>query len=98
MNITDLLKTSNQVQLLINAIDLKEAFLQWSEESNQLQVKNQEEETYLTAREAAENIGVTLSTLWRWDKAGYLKKTKVGRKNLYRLSDIEDLKGGADHE
>ena len=40
---------------------------------------------------AADMLHVTLSTLWRWDKDGFLKSTKVGKKLMYRASDIERI-------
>lgn len=92
MNIQDILKNGANVQLVINALDLKEAFLQWNEELRQQQP--QEEKQYLTAQETAERLNVDLSTLWRWDKTGYLKKVKLGNKPYYRVSDIKKLMEG----
>ena len=51
-------------------------------------------ETYLTVDEAALRLGVSRSTLWRWDKEGYLTKIKRGKKNTYRLSDVERIING----
>ena len=51
-------------------------------------------ETYLTVDEAALRLGVSRSTLWRWDKEGYLKKIKRGKKITYRQSDIERIING----
>lgn len=31
------------------------------------------------------------STMWRWEKCGYLAKIKIGVKVYYRQSDIEDI-------
>ena len=93
MSINEILKTGANVQLVINALELKEAFLQWSEElKSQHQVQN--EESYLSAQETADKLGVDVSTLWRWDKSGYLKKIKVGKKIRYRESDVLKLMEG----
>ena len=50
--------------------------------------------------QAARLLNVALSTLWRWDRDGYLKPVKIGSKVLYRKTDIDRLlikagKGGA---
>lgn len=90
MNITEFIKANTNVQLVINALDLKEAFLQWAAEMKQSEPVRQEE-VYLTAKEAAKKLGVDLSTLWRWDRSGYLKKIKVGKSVKYRGSDIRKL-------
>lgn len=93
MNINDILKSGANVQLVVNALDLKEMFLQWSEEHNRNSVSVPKEK-YLTAQEAAEKLGVDVSTLWRWDKTDFLKKIKVGKKIFYRESDILKLMEG----
>lgn len=93
MSINEILKTGANVQLVINALDLKEAFLQWSEEMRIPDTETREE-SYLTAQETADKLGVDVSTLWRWNKSGYLKKIKVGNKIRYRESDVLKLMEG----
>ncbi len=93
MSINEILKTWTNVQLVINALDLKEAFLQWSEEMRIPDTETREE-SYLTAKETAEKLGVDISTLWRWDRSGYLKKVRVGRKIRYHESDVIKLMEG----
>ena len=56
------------------------------------------EKPTLTREEAALTLKVGLSTLWRWNKIGYLKHVRVGNKVMYRASDIDKMlerKGGA---
>jgi excisionase family DNA binding protein len=47
----------------------------------------------ITAQAAAERLGVSGGTLWRWAKSGYLTPTRVGRRVYYRVGDIEALAG-----
>ena len=49
----------------------------------------------LNAREAAEHLGVKMSTLYAYVSRGWLKsyRRKVGRQALYRRADIESLRG-----
>ena len=93
MSITEILKSGANVSFTITALDLKEWVLELIEEQKKNSVPAQPEK-YLTAQEAAKKLGVDLSTLWRWDKSGYLKKIKVGNKNRYRESDIVKLMEG----
>ena len=51
-------------------------------------------EVYLTAEETAKRLKVDRSTLWRWNKEGYLVSTKVGSKVRYKLSDVERIQKG----
>ena len=50
--------------------------------------------TLLTRESTAKRLGVDVSTLWRWDRAGYLKSVRIGRAVHYRLSDIEARERG----
>ena len=50
-----------------------------------------EEEEYLTRSETAEKLGVDLSTLWRWNKEGYLPNLKMGGKVVYPMSVIREF-------
>lgn len=46
-------------------------------------------------REAvARRLHISMSTLWRWDRSGYLKAVRYGRAIWYRLADIEALERG----
>lgn len=92
MNISSILESSASVQLVINALDLKEAFLQWSEEAKPKDTP--QPERYLTTNETAKRLGVDTSTLWRWNKTGYLKKIKRGSKVFYKESDVNTLVEG----
>ena len=45
----------------------------------------------LKRREVLERLNIVPSTLWRWEKTGYLIPIKIGGQNRYRLSDIERI-------
>lgn len=93
MTIKELMNTGANVQVVVNLIDLKELFFEWqSEFSNEKQ--KAEEETYLTVQEAADMLHCDPSTLWRWDKSGYLPKTKWCGKARYKMSDVKRLMEG----
>lgn len=91
MNINQILESGTNVQLVINAIDLKEAFLAWAKDVEKVEKKK---ETHLTPTEVCNKLHVDKSTLWRWNRDGYLKKIKIGGKPFYKLSDIEKLMEG----
>ena len=50
-----------------------------------------DEEKWLSTEEACKMCGVCTTTLWAWDKAGYLRAAKVGWRTRYALSDIKRL-------
>ena len=41
-----------------------------------------------------EMLDVSQSTLWRWQKAGYLVPLNVGGKRRYRMSDVRRILEG----
>ena len=45
-------------------------------------------ERYLTIAKAAEMLGVTKTTLWRWEKEVFLLPVRTGTKVRYRKRDI----------
>ena len=90
MNITQLMQAGANVQLVVNAADLKELFNEWQDERDAMQ-QEPKEDTMLSADEAATLLNVTSVTLWRWGKIGYLKPVKAGRKVFYWKSSISNL-------
>ena len=59
-----------------------------------LEQRENKPEVYLTAEETAKRLQVDRSTLWRWNKEGYLVSNKVGSKARYKLSDVERIQKG----
>ena len=59
---------------------------------NEYNEKNKED-TMITVKEALGILRVDKSTLWHWDKEGYLKKVHVGGKVRYRESEVKKIAG-----
>lgn len=92
MNITEIMNQGNNVQLVVNAADLKELFITWQDErDSQLHAVQEVEDVSMSADEVATKLNVTRVTLWRWEKSGYLVPKKVGRKPFYLRSQVERL-------
>ena len=49
------------------------------------------EEATLSRLEVEQQLRVSKQTLWRWEKLGYLKPKRAGKRLLYFKSDIEAL-------
>lgn len=98
MNLREILNSGNNVTLAISANDLKE----WHKEVIAETKKELEEaviadkvETYISAKQVAVMLSVDLSTLWRWEKRGYLVPAKIGGKRRYKYSEVKSiLEGG----
>jgi len=48
-------------------------------------------ETYPTPQQVAKILGVDPTTLWRWNKRGYLVPIEIGGKRRYKMSDVKAL-------
>ena len=53
--------------------------------------KQASEVAAISRNEAAEKLCVSVHTLWRWARDGYLVPKKVGRRVLYLRSDVEQI-------
>lgn len=95
LNLTELSNQGANVVITVSVEDLR-MFL--NEVADRLSVAEQQgkehTEVYLTVAEVTERLGVDRSSLWRWDRNGYLKKVRVGGKVRYKLSDVQKLMEG----
>ena len=48
-------------------------------------------EALLTKKEVLEKFNICHTTLWNWERKGYLIPVKIGRKVSYRQADIERI-------
>lgn len=78
------------MQIVCSLADLKEVFRAWQNERD-AEKPEPTEDKMLTADEAANILGVTSVTLWRWAKIGYLVPSKAGKKLYYWQSQIDEL-------
>lgn len=89
-----------QTQYVVGKDDLEEIINNIVDARMQRFYENKKKEAkadqLIKPKEAAEQLGVNLSTLWRWHNEGYLKKVYVGDKPRYKQSDIDRIlqKGG----
>lgn len=51
-------------------------------------------ETYISANQVSNLLGVSKPTLWRWEKENYLVPVRVGNKLRYKESEVKQLMEG----
>ncbi len=59
------------------------------EAETRLKEQNKTDEL-LTRQQVSEMLGVSLATLWHWEKKQILNPVKIGSKVRYRRSDVEN--------
>lgn len=93
-NIVELAKHCPEVTVSISVRDLMEANKKLVEDvrsSIEKQIRDEQEEKYLSSDKVCEMLQVTKPTLWRWEKIEYLVPLHVGGKVRYKLSDIKQI-------
>ena len=81
------------IQIVVSRDDLEEAI---RTVVGEILAKKEEEsvDARITKAAARERLKVDDTTLWRWDKCGYLKAIHIGRSVYYREADIKRLEEG----
>jgi len=57
-------------------------------------IERKQDVEYLTREQVMKKLNIVPSTLWRWNKRGYLVPIKVGGENRYKSTDIERILEG----
>ncbi len=92
MNIKELLSSDAHVAIMVTPADLKEFATSIINEVLAAKTEQKPAEEYLSPDETALQLGVSKNTLWRWGKSGYLVPVKIGRKIVYKQSQINEIK------
>ena len=93
-NVLELAKEFPTLKLEITAEDLEGMMRKVVAEIIERYENAEQSETYVTRKRTAEMLDVDLSTLWRYDKIGYLQPVQIGGKRRYKQSDIDKILAG----
>ncbi len=91
MEYREILKFGTNVSITISANELRDFF---QEIAMTLTPKTEDVEVYMTANEVCKYIGKVRSTLWTYEKRGYLMPLRVGNSLRYKKSEIDKLMNG----
>lgn len=93
MKYKDLLESGANVSVTVKLDDLKEIF---KEVAGGLKPASQEPppEEFLSRKEVLSILKIDSSTLWSWEKNGYIKSVPFGGRKRYRLQDVEAIRTG----
>lgn len=93
MSIQELLSSGQNVTIAVTPADLKEFALTVAEEVKASWAAKDRQDKRLTIKEAAESLGVTVNSLYRWNKNGYLSPAgHIGQKPYYLQSQIDAIR------
>ena len=94
MSIQEIIQSGANVSITICTNDLLQFanhLIKSTKEELENTILAKQKETYVKPDEASRQLHVDRSTLWRWNKIGYLVPVEVGGKRLYKQSDIDKL-------
>lgn len=95
MNIQQLLNSNPEGLAIVSLSDLREFakfLLDNNKQSEQMpQLDVQSEDISYSTEHVVRLLKVDKSTLWRWQKSGYLLPFKIGNKNFYSKTDIDAI-------
>lgn len=97
VNIQELIKSGSNVSLTIEISVLKDFgdyLIDNTKRNLEKVVLDDKMETYPTINQVSEILSVDLSTLWRWNKKGYLKTIEFGGGRRYKMSDVKAILNG----
>lgn len=94
LNFIDVAEQYPELNITVKAVDLVEAVNYCVDKTRQeleQQITGAKTETYPSPRRVSEILDIDLTTLWRWNKKGYLCHIKVGGKRRYKMSDVNAI-------
>ena len=93
MNYRDLLSSGANVSVTLKLEDLREIFKEMVS-SVKPKSTDQPPEEFLSRKEVLNILKIDSSTLWSWEKTGYIKSYPFGGRKRYKLVDVEAIRTG----
>lgn len=85
----DLINHAQSVNINLSVEDLQSLIQQTVEETiSALRESGNKDIVWLSADQVCQRLGITRTTLWRWNREGYLSGTKFGNRIRYAESDV----------
>lgn len=97
MNLNRILEESGNITIAVSLVDLKQFAVEIIESTKrdlEEVVISDKAETYPTPKQVCKILNVDASTLWRWNKRGYLCPAMVGGKRRYKMSEVKAILNG----
>lgn len=93
MNLRDLLESGASVSVTVTLDDLR-TILNEATKGVKSAVQEQTTEEFLSRKEVLALLKIDSSTLWCWEKTGYVKSYPFGGRKRYKREDVEAIRTG----
>lgn len=98
MDLYSMIEAGGRMKFEVTAEDLvafADRLIAKAQEAKALELAHQQEannkETWITAKEVSKMCGVCSTTLWQWERKGYLVPAHVGSHKRYALTDVKKI-------
>lgn len=94
MSITEIINSGANVTLQVTAAQLgefAEDLIERTKKRLATEVAEKRSEVYFTRTQTADILNINPSTLWNWERKGYLMPVRFGGLVRYRKSDIDEV-------
>jgi len=91
MSIDEIFNSKSNITVSISVNDLNEFFEQRLADMLNIKAVQEVAPEYKSAKETCAELNVDLSTLWRWQRSGYLVPSRVGRRRMYKATDLQSI-------
>jgi hypothetical protein len=93
MNYRDLLESGANVSVTVKLDDLKAIFKEVAGDLKPAKSEPPPEE-FISRKEVLSVLKIDSSTLWSWEKTGYIRSFPFGGRKRYKLADVEAIRTG----
>ena len=93
MSLRDLLESGANVSVTVTLDDLR-TILNEAAKGTKPAAQEQTTEEFLSRKDGLALLKIDSSTLWCWEKTGYIKSYPFGGRKRYRREDVEAIRTG----
>lgn len=93
MSLKDLLQSGANLSLTVSLEDLRQLVKEIIG-NNSVTPNEPPAEKFLSRKEILHLLGIDSSTLWSWEKTGYIKSYPFGGRKRYKADDAEAIRTG----
>lgn len=94
MNLKELLQSGANINLTVSLDDLRQLLHETVGTIQPAKSKERPPQAFLTRKEVLQTLNIDSSTLWNWEKTGYIRSYPFGGRKRYLQDDVEAIRTG----
>ena len=101
LSFQDVLDNNVATLVVMRPDDLKQTIIDAINEAKRKMeddIKLNASDMFLTTNQVLQRLAISRTTLWNWNKAGYIIPVEIGGKLRYKLSDVNAILTGGNRQ